>query len=157
MAVIDTIALLQLPCWKGEDEADAAIWLTNFKTVTLGVSDDDLLMSRAFKVRLAPGSDAEVWYSTLPSATTSSWSLLEREFERRWPREPRVTLTAGEKMDRFKSHVLKENVVGRYVEMEFGGRLGTHARWARLHKTYGRSTGETDAWLIRETRENLLP
>ncbi|KDQ13492.1 hypothetical protein BOTBODRAFT_45183 [Botryobasidium botryosum FD-172 SS1] len=157
MAVIDTAALLQVTPWKGDDEADSGLWLSNFRTATVSVWGDDLQMCRAFQARLMPGSDAEDWYGGLTTATKGSWDLLLAEFDSRWPRETRVSLTSKEKLDRFKEHVLGEETLGKLVILQSGGKSTSHARWARIHRTYGRETGESDAWLIAETKANLLP
>lgn len=157
MSRIDTSSLMQVEYWGGDGGRESGEWLRTFETAMIAVWGEDAQMIRAFQTRMKPGSEAGEWFGDLPRATTSSWALLKGEFERRWPKLVTMGLSAREKMERFRTHVLKEEGLGRHVALESGLQTTSHAMWARLHSSFGRATAETDAWLIEETRSNLPP
>lgn len=84
---------------------------------------------QAFDDELDPESEAQAWYDGLPEQARKSWTLLEAEFNIRWPRETKVPKSVQEKQEELMGEVLKEEDVGVRLEVDGVDELG-HVRWA---------------------------
>lgn len=117
-------------------------WLCQLD-LNLPVSWNDTQKIDRFRRQCAPGSLAEMWFTTLTNAQTASWAYLEAAFVNRWPPNLLLQLTAGQKKERLKAVVLKEEDIGSMVEDEKGQEWG-HVRWARQVQRLAQSFGDSN-------------
>ena len=85
-------------------------------------------------------SIADDWFSGLAKEEKKSWSVIEKSFEKRWPKKKLIKKTEEEHKDEILGRKLKEEDLGKKEKMG-GTDVYTHIAWADKMAMSVRGTG----------------
>jgi len=110
-------------------------------------------IAKAFVDYLGAGSIADKWFEDLPQDTQDSWTEIQMEFVKRWPRVKQATRSEQELERELLMTVLGEKELGEKVNSG-GIEVWTHVAWAdKMVALVGEanlSAKTTHIWQVRD-------
>lgn len=133
------------------DGNDPRHWLGEFLRVALFRNWSDAQKVATFERYVEEGSQADLWWSALPSANKANWVALKAAFDVRWPKR---VLGQQELYDRVENEIITEPELGQ-VTMVGGRMVGRHVLWAERVKDLAIEAGDDRMALWMVVRRNL--
>lgn len=102
-----------------ENGEEPTNWFRKYQ-LSLPSSYSDVDKISRFELQCAAVSPAEVWFASLTTVNTASWSAFITAFKACWPPPAQVSLSVAQKKDCIWAIVLKEEDIGVMIDEDRG-------------------------------------
>ncbi|KAF5386720.1 hypothetical protein D9615_002120 [Tricholomella constricta] len=138
----------------GRDGEDPQDFINSIERKFIGKSAADADKILLFTLSLKTGSDAHAWLKSLSALEKSTWTLLQRAFNAKWPERVVAAKTKDEKTALLAAAILKPGDVGKRITTNGVDEL-SHVAWADKVEKLANAIPDRDGLLINTTRQAL--